>query len=167
LPPDTLPRMSEALRRRVVLGGLLVVGVAVFFTGINWGLPSRDADECLVGRRRAWSGREIMQLAGEREQRPERGADVPSPRRDRSSVQWLNQTDAQRAEIVRRYRLYSAQPDEMLVLMAFRGMGPGKGYDPRLYQYGGLFLYPIGAMIRVAGALRLGHLTSGIEYYLD
>ena len=64
----------------------------------------------------------------------------------------LNETDSQRAEIVRRYRLYSYQPDEMITFNALRQMKPGAGQlDPKLYQYGGLWVYPVGAMLKVEG----------------
>ena len=65
---------------------------------------------------------------------------------DRSRLIELNDTDEKRAQLVRRYRLYSDQPDEMITLMSLAQMHPGKlDFDPRLYQYGGLWIYPVGA----------------------
>ncbi len=77
-----------------------------------------------------------------------------------------NTTDAQRAAIVRRFRLYSRQPDEMITLMALARMRPGD-LDPRLYQYGGLWVYGVGATIKLAGAV--GWLQTGrsLAWYLD
>src|SRR5690348_8267542 len=107
---------------------LLLLAAGMYLAGINWGLPSRGADSFLFGRRTPWSGREIVGLAGGWEENPNIGADVAlNPLGGRERVVWLNQTDAQRAEIVRRYRLFSYQPDEMITLRALAGMKPGRG----------------------------------------
>src|SRR3954453_17948154 len=67
-----------------------------------------------------------------------------------------------RAEIVRRYRLFSHQPDEMITFMAFRKMRPGElNLDPHLYQYGGLWIYPVALCLKVAAAVRLVELRGG------
>jgi len=80
-----------------------------------------------------------VRLAGEREHDAQRGADVAVHRiEDRSRVVMLNETDRSGREIVRRYRMYSYQPDEMLTFMSLASMKPGQGdLDPKLYQYGG------------------------------
>ena len=83
----------------------------------------------------------------------------------------VNRTDAERAQIVRRYRLFTYQPDEMITLMSLGRMHPGRGdLDPRLYQYGGLWIYPVGAMLKaasLAGWVDLRGGPEGIAYYLD
>lgn len=150
------------------LAMFLLAGV-VFCTGITWGLPSRAVDRYLFGDRSAWSGEKIQQLAGGWSADPGRGADVdlnplagchdPVPR---------NETDAQRAEIIRRYRLYTCQPDEMITLRALAGMKPGAGrLDPRLYQYGGLWIYPVGALLKLASVAGLVTLKPDVAWYLD
>src|SRR5687767_191076 len=137
--------MSAKLRQWLPALGL-VAALVWFLVGIDWGLPSRRADAFLFGDRQPWSGKEILALAGGAGVDPNRGADVdvnPITSRDRPVV--LNETDAQRAEIVRRYRLYSYQPDEMITFNALRQMNPGaRQFDPKLYQYGGLWVYPVG-----------------------
>jgi hypothetical protein len=140
----------------------------VFGAGINWGLPSRAVDPFLFGDRPVWTGAEIAQLAPQRNASATRGADVDvNPIRTPAGT-LLNETDAQRAEIVRRYRLFTHQPDEMITLMSLASMRPGEGdFDPKLYQYGGLWIYPVGAMLRVAGAVGFVHLTSDSTYYLN
>src|SRR4051812_138981 len=92
---------------------VLVAASAAFLPGCNWGLPSRAADSYLFGDRAPWSGAQINALAPS--DAGTLGADVDAnPIADRSRVVVLNQTDAQRAEIIRRYRLFSSQPDEMI-----------------------------------------------------
>ena len=151
--------------------GLLAVavGLAFFLPGIDWGLPSREADHFLFGERRPWTGREIQALAGPRQVDASQGADVdanPLQQRDQAIV--INETDAQRAEIVRRYRLFTHHPDEMVSLMALARMRPRAGqFDPGLYQYGGYWIYPLGGLIGGAAATGLVQLTSDEAYYLD
>jgi hypothetical protein len=150
----------------------LLLALAWFLIGINWGLPSRRADPCLFGDRSPWTGKQIMELAPTADAEPDRGADVdvnPIVSRDRPVV--LNETDAQRAEIVRRYRLFTYQPDEWNTMRSLAGMRPGEGkLDPRLYQYGGLWVYPVGAMLKAAslvGFVDLKGGAGGLVYYLD
>jgi len=176
--PEPLVGFGQSLRARAVerrrrqvraaLVVLLLLAVAVFAGGISWGLPSREADQFLFATRSAWTGKQILEIAGPRIADANQGADIDRDPLVRLEKVTLNRTDAERARIVRRYRLFTNQPDEMVTLMALAQMRPGQGdFDPRLYQYGGLWVYPVGALIRAAGTLRLLHVTSDLEYYLD
>jgi hypothetical protein len=160
--------MVEVRREWRVLTGLLLFAAVIFLSGLNWGLPSRAADPFLFGAHAVWTGREIMDRLPAETGR-ERGADVDeNPLLDRSRAVVLNETDAQRAEIVRRYRMFSYQPDEMITFMALSGMNPSKGdLDPRLYQYGGLWIYPVGAMLKVGSAVGLVDVRADKAFYLD
>ncbi len=156
--------------RTLVAVVLLLAGSAtVFCAGITWGLPSRAVDGFLFGSVAPWDGEKILRLAGERPDDPRLGADVdidPLASRERPVV--LNATDEQRAAIIRRYRLYSYQPDEMITLMALAGMRPGQGrLDPRLYQYGGLWIYPVGALLKLASLTGEVTLMADPAFYLD
>jgi hypothetical protein len=151
------------------LAGLVLAG-AWFTLGINWGLPSRRADPFLFGPdRQPWTGKQIIDLAGGWSDDLNRGADVDvNPITQRQEPVVLNSTDAQRAEIVRRYRLFSYQPDEMITFRALSQMRPGEGkLDPRLYQYGGLWIYPVGALLKMASVLKVVRVQSDLAYYLD
>jgi len=157
---------------RICLPALLIFAAIVFLAGINWGLPSRAADPFLFGDRKPWTGAEIINLAGGWETRSDVGADVAiNPlEHEAGQIVELNSTDAQRAQIVRRYRLFSYQPDEMVTLRALAGMKPGRlELDPRLYQYGGLWVYPVGALLKIASSPRIGfvHLHGDVATYLD
>ena len=80
----------------------------------------------------------------------------------------MNETDAQRAEIVRRFRLYSCQPDEMITFRSLSRMKPGSGdFDPRFYQYGGLWVYPVGALLKAGSLFGIVTLRGDLAYYLD
>ncbi len=159
------------MKSRWLLIGVLVLSAGVFTLGIDWGLPSSSVNRYLFGDRTPWTGQQIIDLAGGWDTDKNVGADVdrnPLDKRDR--VIWLNETDAQRAEIVRRYRLFSYQPDEMITLRALSQIKPGSlQFDPKLYQYGGLWIYPVGAMLKAASIKWIGliHLTPDLAYYLD
>ena len=94
------------------------------------------------------------------------GAARPNSGTDESIA--LTATDEDIARILLRYRLYTYQPDEMITMMALAGMHPSRlELDPRLYQYGGLFIYPVGALIRLCGLLGWIDVRNDVVYYLD
>jgi hypothetical protein len=137
----------------------MALALGVFTLGINWGLPSRAVDPFLFGEQQPWSGKQIIELLGDRTNATQ-GADVDPNPTEAGSI--LNLTDAQRAEIALRYRLYTYQPDENITMKALASMKPAKrDFDPKLYQYGGLWIYPVGALIRVSVN------PQSQEYYLD
>lgn len=147
------------LHQRAVIACLVLTGACVFLVGIDWGLPSRRVDPLLFGDRPVWSGVQIERQAGGRTDQS-LAADVDPNPVARGGV--VNDTDQRRAEIIRRYRLYTCQPDEMITLMALASMKVQQGdFDPRLYQYGGLWIYPIGAMLKLMG------IVPSQAYYLD
>lgn len=147
---------------------LLAPLVSVFLPGIQWGLPSRAADRYLFGDRSPWSAEEIQFLAGARPASADQAADVDVNPVARSTAVQLNDTDARRAEIVRRYRLYSYQPDEMNTLMALASMRPGAGdLDPKMYKYGGLWVYPVAAILKAGDLLGLLEVRSDPAFYLE
>src|SRR5688572_25024514 len=160
--------MSEPVRRRIVLAMLFVVAMFVFIPGINWGLPSRAADVFLFGEEPAWDGAKILSLAGGWGD-ANVGADVDrNPLARSTQPVLLNETDEQRAEIVRRYRLFSHQPDEMITFRALSQMSPGElELDPKLYQYGGLWIYPVGALLKLGSLAKLIDLRGDLAFYLD
>jgi len=150
---------------------LLVCAVAatVFALGCDWGLPSAAVDGYLFGSKRAvWSGKTIAELAPRRREDASRGADVASGTRlDRSAAQDINSTDSQRASIIRRFRLFTYQPDEMITLMALATMSGNGRADPQMYQYGGLWIYPVGALLKSAckaGVIESGDMTRFLDH---
>jgi hypothetical protein len=155
---------------RVGLILILLLGLAVGLTGLTWGLPSRRADRFLFPEQQPWSGQRLMELKGrDWDRRAGLGADVdinPLARRDRPID--LTTDDRERAEILIRYRLYTHQPDEASPLRALAGMRPSRlELDPKLYQYGGLFIYPAGAMIGLCTVTGWVDARHDLAYFLD
>jgi len=169
-----MPQRAEPPRtsRYACLGlaGIVVLGAILFLAGVTWGLPSRRIDGYLFGGRPPWPGTKIAELAkADRRDDARRGADVDvNPIGPTTRPVLLNDTDEKRAAVVLRYRLYTNQPDEMVTMMALASMRPAqRDFDPRLYQYGGLFVYPIGILLKVSAAARWVTLRSDLSYYLD
>ncbi|MGB2984524.1 MAG: glycosyltransferase family 39 protein, partial [Phycisphaerae bacterium] len=163
----TISRRTES----TILVAILLLFAVISIIGITWGLPSRKIDKYLFGDDPPWPGEKIYRLANAGEKFSfDRGADVDVDPLDRASDEPipLTATEEDVAKIYLRYRLYTYQPDEMITMMALAGMNPRKlDLDPRLYQYGGLFIYPIGALIGACGPLGLIDVRSDVVYYLD
>jgi Dolichyl-phosphate-mannose-protein mannosyltransferase len=162
-------RSMNQRRQWWMLIGVFALAAVMFIAGINWGLPGGDVDRFLFGSHPRWSGQQIINLGGGWDESSNLGADVaqhPLDGRDQPIV--LNATDAQRAQIIRRYRLYSDQPDEMITFRSLSRMKPSHGdLDPRLFQYGGLWIYPIGVLLKLASLVGIVTLKSDLAYYLD
>lgn len=154
--------------RCAIIGAMLLYALQVC-VGIGWGVPTSDIDPFLFPDQTAWSGEQIAALVGESGRiDPATAADVDVNPLAHDELITLNDSDRQTAEILRRYRLFTHQPDEMITMMALSGMNPRKlQLDPKLYQYGGLFIYPVGATIAAGGVLGLIPVKSQTTYYLD
>ena len=157
------------MRERLWLAALLLGSAGLFFTALDWGLPTRDADRYLFGDRTPWTGEQVLALAGGWSDRGDLPSDLDADPLDRSAGPVvLNGTDAERAAIVLRYRLYSYQPDEMHTFRALASMRPGSlDLDPRFYLYGGLWVYPVGGLLKAASLAGWVTLRSDLPYYLD
>ena len=156
-----------------VLRWLVVcVWVAISVSGIDWGLPSQQADRFLFASQPRWDGKTLQSFDAERVD-PRLGSDVDrDPVRTTSNVRdapiVVTSDDNARAQIIRRYRLFSHQPDEMITFMALQQMNPSNlDFDPRLYQYGGLWIYPVGAMLKAANQFGLIELRADKSFYYE
>ncbi len=144
---------------------IMLVYLACSVWGMDWGLYSNDREQYLFPPASQWNPQRVAELRGQRvEDDQPRGADVdPNPVEISTTPVVLNHTDEQVAEIYSRYLLYSNQPDEMITFRALREMDPANWkLDPKMYQYGGLFIYPVGGLIKLAsltGLVQIGGLT--------
>ncbi|MBI5245167.1 MAG: hypothetical protein HY922_16005 [Elusimicrobia bacterium] len=67
---------------------------------------------------------------------------------------------------VRSFYLRSAHDDEQTFLLLFSKMRPKQlDFRPRMYMYGGGYLYPLGAWIGASALLGLGRLSHGLSAY--
>lgn len=149
---------------------ILATHAVVSVLGIRWGLPTARWDSCLFSDAPPWEGSRILQLAGGAWADSSVGADVDVDPLNPATGQPipLNATQADQARLYLRYRLYTHQPDEMIVMRALGGMNPSRlRLDPRLYQYGGLFIYPVGALLKLCDAAGLIDVRGDVAFYLD
>jgi len=148
---------------------LVAASGGIFLSGIHWGLPSRNTDPFLFGGHPVWTGQEILALSGQSPANSDRATDVSThPLTDVYHTVIVNQTDEERARIVRRYRLMSHHPDEFITFASLAQMNPShRKFDPQMYKYGGLWIYPVGAMLKLAGIAGIIQLKPDMAWYLD
>ncbi len=165
-PPRDAPRTRRRGPRYAHATLLWLVAVAPL---AGWGLPGRETDPLLFGGE-PWSGQRLSAgSAAQQRQARGSGADTDlNPLGGRDRIIDLTASHEQRAEILTRYRLFSRQPDEMITFMALQRMRPSQGdFDPRLYQYGGAYIYLIGASLGAAALCGLATLSSDVNVYLE
>ncbi|MSU37112.1 MAG: hypothetical protein EXS36_18855 [Pedosphaera sp.] len=131
---------------------ILAVGLCLGLTGIQWGLPSQARVD-LLGKDPGAIRQQVLT-----ESRKSGSVAIAEPENGQTNL----------ARTYRRYFLYSHHPDEMLTLMSLAQMRPSKfDLNPHLFQYGGLFVYPIGGILFVANKLGAIHLSPQMEAYLQ
>lgn len=155
--------------RRIRPWNAAVLWLLLMWPLAHWGLPSSRYDRYLFAGQPAWEPeryRAARALTALRERNA--GADIDlDPLADRSQPIDLTADDAARGQILLRYRLYSRQPDEMITFRALQRMKPReRDFDPKLYQYGGGYIYLVGGAIGLTSALGLTRLTSDLNIYL-
>lgn len=156
-------------RRRVRTWQILTVWLVAVAPLARWGLPSSADDLYLFGGQTPWpAGRYQANAAAEaRRTRPGAADTDLNPLQKRDQPVELTASEAARAEILTRYRLYSRQPDEMITFMALQRMNPrALDFDPRLYQYCGGYIYLIGAALGLSSLTGLTTLTGDIDLFL-
>jgi len=161
---------TQAARRRVRTWQVVVLWLVCMAPLLGWGLPTSRYGAYLFGGDPPWDAArygadEAAQLRRERRA----GADTDlDPLAGAERIIDLTADDAARAAILLRYRLYSRQPDEMITFQALQRMNPrALDFDPCLYQYGGAYIYLIGAVLAAASWLGLLTLTSDVGVYLE
>jgi len=156
-------------RRRVRTWQLIILWLICMTPLMSWGLPTSQYDPLLFGDDAPWNA-ERYDTDADLQTRRDRigGADTDlDPIAHADQIVDLTATDDARAAILLRYRLYSRQPDEMITFMALQGMNPRElDFDPQLYQYGGGYIYLIGAAVGVSSLLGLTTLSGNIGVYL-
>jgi hypothetical protein len=161
------PRRSV---HRIRLWPILVLWAAAMAPLAVWGLPGSPNDQLLFGSSPPWPPERYHAAEALDERRRRRaGADTDlNPIADDDRIICITAGEAQRAEILRRYRLFSRQPDEMITFMALQRMRPREAdFDPKLYQYGGAYIYMIGAALGASAAAGLVRLSSDAALYLS
>jgi len=169
LRSTTAPPRRARQRRRVRTWQVITLWLICMAPLLNWGLPTSKYDPLLFGDDQPWTADRYN--AGEALQaRRDRvgGADTDlDPITVTDRIVDLTEDEQARAAILLRYRLFSRQPDEVISFMALQSMNPRElDFDPRLYQYGGGYIYLIGVAVGLSSLLGLTTLTGDIGVYL-
>jgi hypothetical protein len=154
---------------RAILG-VIILWIVVTAPLLAWGLPTRAYDRLLFGAGGAWSADQYAATAALAARRTRNaGADTDlNPIADRDRLVDLTPDHAARAEILRRYRLFSRQPDEMIIFQSLQQMNPRRlDFDPRLYQYGGGYLYLIAGLLVAGDLVGVINVTGDLAVYLQ
>ncbi len=162
-------RGSGVRRHFPALPLVMLVYVACSIWGLDWGLYSPERERYLFPADSQWNRARVAELRAAQPDDPQaRGADVdPNPVEIGDTPIVLNESDERIAEIYGRYLLFSSQPDEMITFRAMREMDPANlKLDPRMYQYGGLFIYPLGGLLKLASMAGWAQL-SGLSGFLN
>lgn len=73
-----------------------------------------------------------------------------------------------RIDALRSYLMQSQIPDEQNTLRALMNINPAeREFNPHFFQYGGMYIYPIGATLKLASIIKLLPLSSDVKYYFQ
>ena len=151
------------MKRFWPLAAILLVFVIVVSLEIGWGLPGPRRTELLFPG--GLTDQTVADLVERSQGQLAAAGDTPIPLLGRGAEPPPYDRD-QALDACRRFLLYTENPDEMLTIMALARIKPGEiQFDPGMGQYGGAFLYPLGAWLKAAtmtGLARQGNL----EHYL-
>ena len=136
------PRRVRRRSAWMVAAGLYVFAVAVNLVGIGWGLPGQGRG--LLPPAAAGGIAETADRSWAAVQDPARNLNLGAPDPEQAETP---------ARTLRRFTLYTADPDEVLTIIALARLNPFAGrWDPGITQYGGFFLYPLGAALQLGSA---------------
>lgn len=131
----------------------LILFLSLFLNGfgIKWGLPSKQRSMLLPDFTDVGISTEDSTILNDED----------------SSIVGRVPPDETFARITRRFFLYTHHPDEMLTIMAISRMDPSKlDFNPKFFQYGGVFLYPVAATFKVGSVFGYVKLSKGLDYFL-
>ena len=169
-PTDLDLHCSAGSRPVVHTWHVIALWMICMFPLIFWGLPTSRDDALLFGGDQAWPAERYRAghaLDARRARVGGADTDLNPFESDKKRIVDLTADEAGRAEILRRYRLFSRQPDEMITFMALQRMNPRKrDFDPQLYQYGGGYIYLIAAVLGSSSLVGLTTLSGDASVYL-
>ena len=167
---STAPPRLNRRRRRIRTWQVITLWLICMAPLLSWGLPTSRHDPLLFGDDQPWTA-DRYHADADLQARRERlsGADTDlDPIAVTDRIVDLTEDEQARAAILLRYRLFSRQPDEMITFMALQRMNHREfDFDPRLYQYGGGYVYLIGAALGVSSLLGVTTLTGDVGAYLS
>jgi hypothetical protein len=152
------------MRRYGPLAAIVLVFAVAVSLEIGWGLPGPRRTELLFPD--GLTDELVTEMTERSGSQWAAAGDTPIPLLGRSEEVPAEYDRSQALDASRRFLLYTDNPDEMLALMALARIRPAEGrFDPGMGQYGGAFLYPLGAWLKAS--MVCGLTTQGdLPHYL-
>lgn len=152
------------MRRYWPLAVILAVFIIAVSLEIGWGLPGPRRTELLFPD--GLTDELVAEMAERSGSQWAAAGDTPIPLLGRFGDPPAEYDRRQALDACRRFLLYTDDPDEMLTIMALARLKPAEGqFDPGMGQYGGAFLYPLGAWLKAS--MICGLATQGdLPHYL-
>lgn len=166
-----------------LLIAVLLVSIAANFTGIGWGLPGArrtglvfpaDLRNDAFNRKMVETRDRIYEITeGSPVGLARTGDPGLSPIKQSlgitegaNVISFKRNDTALLSNLIRPYLLRSNHTDEQMIIAALSKINPKKlKFDPKLYHYGGAYIYPAGAWIFGSSVLGLTKLSPDITYY--
>ncbi len=168
-------------KNQFVLSAILFISLVAGYTGIKWGVPSNIRADMVLPKElrteefyktmadtrsdiyKATGGNPLGRLQEDPGQTPIlKTMNVPS-----TGNVVLEQNDRVFANLIRPYLLRTNHPDEQMAVNMLSLMKPSKlDFNPRLFQYGGVYIYPMGAYLEALKILNIIHVSGNIDYYM-
>jgi len=166
---------------RIIL--LFLISTLVYFNlrGIKWGIPSKERTELIFPKQfRNESFYLLMKQTRDDIYKLSGGSPIGRLKDSSSSLSpILQSTGVQEnenlfftgdkkmlANFIRPYLLRSNHTDEQMTIASLGGMHP-KSFDfnPRIFQYGGVYIYGMGAWLGLSHVLGFAKISSDISFY--
>ncbi len=159
--------------KKVFIQGVVLFLLTLYFYGINWGVPEGKISSVVFGDGDLLEKLTPAMLDAHEEIRDMQiyyGAPYLSGyRQDKLEVAELNGSVEISKEAINACRSYltrSAGADEQAVPASFSKMNPGKfDFDPKFYEYGGAYLYPMGLFLYGLSRFNVLTLNPDMSFY--
>lgn len=154
---------------------LILVAAIYHLRGCSWGVPDRERIELVVGSEKRLE--ELIPLLTSLHQEleeiiPYYGQRYPGTYEEKEmlTVRISGRSMKIRKDFlnaVRSFLLRSYGADEHRALLALSRMNPAQwNFDPRFYEYGGVYLYPLAGFLKLCSLTNVIRLKSQMEFYL-
>ncbi|MCM8770007.1 MAG: hypothetical protein NC911_10155, partial [Candidatus Omnitrophica bacterium] len=155
---------------------VLIIAAFYHFRGIGWGIPDPERISLVLGSRE--KAEQLIPVLEELHQEieesiPYYGHPYPTSYQPDKPVKVVLSskkiiTTKDTLNAIRSYLLRSYGADEHRALVALSRMNPGKWqFDPRFYEYGGAYLYPLAVFLKVCSWFRFIRLSPNMSFYLQ
>jgi len=161
------------IKYKISLIILFLLFIFLHFYGINWGIPNSRVSSLIfkdIENIKKFTPAMLNTYLEIREIQSYYGIPYPSNYQQKEKV--IIKLDGDKRvskELInscRSYLIRSSGADEQRGIIALSKMTPSKlDFNPRFYEYGGVYLYPMGAFFYLLSKLKILVLTSDMSFY--